>query len=267
MKDNLNNLLEDIRAFLGHQKMMGVEAISMSAGQQTGGSGCHSRESGNLTDVNACTRSPLTTAGMTEGLVSIRTDLGNCTRCNLHKGRNNIVFGVGNPHAELMFIGEGPGADEDEQGIPFVGRAGQLLTKIIQAMGIKRDDVYIGNIVKCRPPNNRNPEPDEIDTCIPFILKQIAVIQPKVIVCLGAIAAKALLNTEVPISKLRGKIIEWPSGSVNLISKSPREIALQELKPCKVIPTYHPAFLLRNPNMKRPVWEDMQVVMKELGMK
>jgi DNA polymerase len=261
MKDNLNNLIEDIRAFLGHQKMMGMEQCAR-----------HCEPEGRSNPTGSSSLPPAQPpAGrrndVSPELESIRKDLGNCTRCKLHKGRNNIVFGVGNLHAELMFVGEGPGADEDEQGIPFVGRAGQLLTKIIQAMGIKRDDVYIGNIVKCRPPNNRNPEPDEIDTCIPFILKQIAVIQPKVIVCLGAIAAKALLNTEVPISKLRGKIIEWPSGSVNLISKSPREIALQELKPCKVIPTYHPAFLLRNPNMKRPVWEDMQVVMKELGMK
>ncbi|MBI2341265.1 MAG: uracil-DNA glycosylase [Deltaproteobacteria bacterium] len=191
----------------------------------------------------------------------MRSEIGDCKRCKLCKERKNIVFGVGNPNAKLMFIGEGPGADEDEQGIPFVGRAGQLLTKIIQAMGLKRDDVYIGNCVKCRPPNNRNPEPDEIETCLPFLLKQITAIKPKIIVALGAIAAKSLLNAEIPISKIRGKVIDWEPKNINW----PFSNNLNGLPDCKLVPTYHPAFLLRNPNMKRPVWEDMQKVMEILG--
>jgi len=157
-----------------------------------------------------------------------------------------------------MFIGEGPGADEDAQGRPFVGRAGQLLTKIIIAMGMNREEVYIGNIVKCRPPNNRNPEPDEIEACIPRVLQQIDVIKPKIIVALGAIAAKALLKTEVPISKLRGKLLDWPPED----GAGWEGITIEHR--CKLIPTYHPAYLLRNPEMKKPVWEDMKIVMKEL---
>lgn len=178
-------------------------------------------------------------------LEDLRAHIGNCTRCVLHKGRTHIVFGVGNPKAALMFVGEGPGADEDQKGEPFVGRAGQLLTKMIEAMGVKRDDVYIANIVKCRPPGNRNPEPDEISTCIPFLHQQIALVGPKVIVCLGKIAAHSLLQTQIPITKLRG---DW-----------------QEFKKIKVMPTFHPAFLLRNPNMKRPVWEDLKKVMELLA--
>ena len=183
----------------------------------------------------------------TSALNIIRAEIGDCKRCKLCKQRTNIVFGVGNPNAELMFVGEGPGADEDAQGEPFVGRAGQLLTKIIAAMGLKRNDVYIANCVKCRPPNNRNPEPDELETCMPFLMKQIEAIKPKIIVCLGAVAAKDILKTEVPISKMRGKIIEWNG--------------------YRLMPTFHPAFLLRNPNMKRPVWEDMQNVMYLLDLK
>jgi DNA polymerase len=194
---------------------------------------------------------------MTGQLTALRAEIGDCKRCKLCSGRNNIVFGVGSPNARLMFIGEGPGADEDMQGEPFVGRAGQLLTKIIEAMGFRRADVYITNIVMCRPPNNRNPEPDEIDECMPFLLKRISIIEPKMIVALGAVAAKALLRTEAPISKLRGKFLDWPPpGTWNLEPET--------LPACKLIPTYHPAFLLRNPAMKRPVWEDMQKVMKEL---
>ncbi|MBI4223502.1 MAG: uracil-DNA glycosylase, partial [Deltaproteobacteria bacterium] len=163
-----------------------------------------------------------------------------CKRCRLCEGRKTIVFGVGNPKAELMFIGEGPGRDEDIQGEPFVGRAGQLLTKIIEAMGMKRSDVYIGNIVKCRPPENRAPLPDEIETCIPFLHQQIDSIKPKVIVCLGAVAYQALLKTEQSISRMRG---QW-----------------QEYKGIKIMPTYHPAYLLRNPEAKKSVWEDMKKV-------
>ncbi|PIR20793.1 MAG: hypothetical protein COV45_04345 [Deltaproteobacteria bacterium CG11_big_fil_rev_8_21_14_0_20_47_16] len=180
-----------------------------------------------------------------ESLDDIRNDVGDCQRCKLCSTRTNIVFGVGNPHAELMFIGEGPGADEDAQGEPFVGRAGKLLTKIIEAMGLQRSDVYINNIVMCRPPNNRAPEPDESATCKPFLLRRIAVIKPKLIVCLGATAVKNLLEVDTPISKIRGKIQDWQG--------------------YKVMPTFHPAFLLRNPNMKKPVWEDMKVVLEFLG--
>jgi uracil-DNA glycosylase len=178
----------------------------------------------------------------------IREDIGDCTRCNLHKlGRKQIVFGVGNPRAELMFVGEGPGADEDEQGEPFVGRAGQLLNNMIKAMGIERKDVYIGNVVKCRPPANRTPERDECETCIQFLLRQIAVIQPKVIVALGAVAAKNLLAIQAPMSELRGR---W-----------------YEFRGSKLAVTYHPAFLLRDPRQKGEAWKDLQMVMKELGLK
>lgn len=179
-------------------------------------------------------------------LLKIREDMGDCTRCKLHQGRNKIVFGDGNPKAELVFVGEGPGADEDAQGLPFVGRAGKLLTQMIEAMGLLRKDVYICNVVKCRPPENRTPEPDEVLTCSPFLLRQIDVIKPKVIVCLGAVAAKTLLQTTRGISQYRG---EW-----------------QEWRGRKLIATYHPAYLLRNPPAKADVWKDLQKVMAELGL-
>jgi DNA polymerase len=174
-------------------------------------------------------------------LLAIREDIGDCTRCKLHTlGRRQIVFGVGNPQADLMLVGEAPGADEDIQGEPFVGRAGQLLTKIIEAIGLSRGDVYIANVIKCRPPQNRNPEQDEVDTCEPFLFRQIDVIQPKVIVALGTFAARALLRTLDPISRLRGRVFEY--------------------RGAKLIPTFHPAYLLRNPASKREVWEDMKLV-------
>jgi uracil-DNA glycosylase len=179
-------------------------------------------------------------------LPRIREDLGECTRCKLHKGRNKIVFGDGNPRAELVFIGEGPGADEDAQGLPFVGRAGKLLTQMIEAMGLQRKDVYICNVVKCRPPGNRAPEPDEVQTCSPYLLRQVDAIQPKVIVCLGAVAAKTLLETTRGISQFRGEWLEWRGR--------------------KLMATYHPAYLLRNPNAKGEVWKDLQKVMVELGL-
>ena len=190
--------------------------------------------------------SPLRGEDRGEGdfLKLIRAEIGDCKRCRLCEGRTNIVFGVGNPKAKLMFVGEGPGRDEDKQGEPFVGRAGQLLNKIIEAMGMKRSDVYIGNIVKCRPPENRQPLPDEMETCTPFLLKQIEAIRPKVIVCLGATALKGLLKTEAKISQLRGQF--------------------QDFNGTPVMPTYHPAFLLRNPDAKKPVWEDMKKVMAVL---
>ena len=176
-----------------------------------------------------------------EALDMIRTEIGDCTRCKLHTlGRRQIVFGVGNPSADLMFVGEAPGADEDIQGIPFVGRAGQLLTKIIEAIELRREDVYIANVIKCRPPENRNPDPDEVDTCEPFLFQQIDAIKPKVIVALGTFAAKALLKTQDSISRLRGRVYDY--------------------RGAKLIPTFHPAFLLRSPDRKRDVWEDMKKV-------
>ena len=174
-------------------------------------------------------------------LAVVRADIGDCTRCKLHAlGRRQIVFGVGNPAADLMFVGEAPGGDEDIQGEPFVGRAGQLLTKIIEAIDLKREDVYIANVIKCRPPGNRNPEPDEVDQCEPFLFRQIEIVKPKVIVALGKFAAQTLLRTLDPISRLRGRVYDY--------------------RGAKLIPTFHPAFLLRNPSSKREVWEDMKVV-------
>ena len=176
-----------------------------------------------------------------DALSAVRAEIGECTRCKLHRlGRKNIVFGVGNPGADLMFVGEAPGGDEDIQGIPFVGRAGQLLTKIIEAIALKRDEVYIANVIKCRPPQNRNPEQDEVETCEPFLFQQIDLIKPKVIVALGTFAARTLLRTLDPISRLRGRVYEY--------------------RGAKLVPTFHPAYLLRNPSSKREVWEDMKLV-------
>jgi uracil-DNA glycosylase len=179
-----------------------------------------------------------------DALRAVRADLGDCTRCKLHAGRTKLVFGVGSPDARLMFVGEGPGADEDEQGIPFVGRAGQLLTQIIKAMGFERDQVYIANVVKCRPPGNRNPEPDEIEQCEPFLVRQIEAIEPEVIVALGKFAAQTLLRSTTPITRLRGEFHRF--GRVDLM------------------PTFHPSYLLRNPAAKREVWDDMKKVMARL---
>jgi DNA polymerase len=182
-----------------------------------------------------------------QALKIIRQDLGDCTRCRLHKqGRKQIVFGVGDARAQLMFIGEAPGADEDQQGEPFVGRAGQLLNNMIKAMGIRREDVYIANIIKCRPPGNRTPERDECETCSPFLMRQIAAIQPKVIVALGAVAAKTLLAINAPMSELRG---HW-----------------YDFRGTKLAVTYHPAFLLRDPRQKKETWKDLQMVMQDLGL-
>jgi len=178
--------------------------------------------------------------GGVEDLSSIRAEIGECTRCRLHRlGRRQIVFGAGNPHAALMFVGEAPGYDEDLQGIPFVGRAGQLLTKIIEAIDLRREDVYIANIIKCRPPENRNPEPDEVATCEPFLFRQVEAIRPRVIVALGKFAAQALLKSQDSISRLRGRVYSY--GGARLVA------------------TFHPAYLLRNPAAKRDAWEDMKV--------
>jgi uracil-DNA glycosylase family 4 len=195
-----------------------------------------------------------------KALKLIREDIGDCTRCRLAtQGRKQIVFGVGNPAADLMFVGEAPGADEDLQGEPFVGRAGQLLTNMIKAMGIGREQVYIANIIKCRPPNNRTPERDECETCSPFLMRQIASIQPKVIVALGAVAAKSLLAINDSMSNLRGRWYEFKPTGVR--SHDPSWTS------AKLAVTYHPAFLLRDPRQKKEAWKDLQMVMKELGLK
>ena len=181
-----------------------------------------------------------------ETLLKIREDLGECTRCKLHKTRNKIVFGDGSAKAQLVFVGEGPGADEDAQGLPFVGRAGKLLTQMIEAMGLQRGDVYICNVVKCRPPGNRQPEKDEVDACSPYLFRQLDALQPKAIVCLGATAAQTLLQTNRSISQFRGQWLDF--------------------RGFKMMPTYHPAYLLRNPAAKSDVWKDLQKVMAELGL-
>ena len=181
-----------------------------------------------------------------EALLAVRRELGECSRCKLAGGRTKLVFGVGNPSAELAFVGEGPGEDEDRQGEPFVGRAGQLLTKMIEAMGYRREDVYIANVVKCRPPGNRNPEPDEIEACEPFLRSQLAAIGPRVIVALGKFAVQTLLREKTPITRLRGQWFDYHG--------------------IRLMPTFHPAYLLRNPADKRLVWEDIQKVMGVLGL-
>ncbi len=177
----------------------------------------------------------------------IREEIGDCTRCALHKGRNKLVFADGDPNARLMFVGEGPGADEDAQGLPFVGRAGQLLNNMITAMGLKREEVYIANVVKCRPPGNRTPEPEEANTCSPFLFRQIDVVRPEVIVALGATAATYLLGQRQPLAGLRGRV--------------------HTFRGTKLIVTYHPAFLLRDPRQKKEAWADLQIAMQELGLK
>jgi DNA polymerase len=177
----------------------------------------------------------------------IREEIGDCTRCALHKGRNKLVFADGDPNARLMFVGEGPGADEDAQGLPFVGRAGQLLNNMITAMGLRREEVYIANVVKCRPPGNRTPEPEEANTCMPFLLRQIDVVRPDVLVALGATAATYLLGARQPLAGLRGRV--------------------HSVRGARLIVTYHPAYLLRDPRQKKEAWADLQIAMKELGLK
>ncbi len=224
--DELRELISDLKLYLEYLKGMGMDSIPISK---------NFLGKPNSSDI-------LT-------LHEIRKELGDCKRCKLHRTRRTIVFGEGNEKATLMFIGEGPGYDEDVQGRPFVGKAGQLLTKIIQAIHLQREDVYITNIIKCRPPQNRNPEPDEIERCSPFLMKQIQTIQPKIICALGTFSAQTLLNTNAKITSLRGKVYD--------------------LEGIRVIPTYHPAFLLRNPEKKKEVWEDMkkiQQLMSEIEM-
>jgi len=227
MNDSIREIAGDLKAYLEYLKEMGIDELPF------------------IKEADKPTKrgQPLP-APQIQTLTEIRMELGECTRCKLHGTRKTIVFGEGNPNAKLMFIGEGPGFDEDVQGRPFVGKAGQLLTKIIEAINLRREDVYIANIIKCRPPQNRNPEPDEIKPCNPFLLKQIAAIRPKIICALGTFAAQSLLQTETKISALRGKF--YDVGGI------------------KIMPTYHPAFLLRNPERKRDVWEDMKKIAEEL---
>jgi len=223
MGEKTQEIIADLKSYLEYLKGMGIESLPVSEKVSEGGS------------------APPIPSVTSETLADIRNDLGDCQRCKLHRMRKTVVFGEGDPKASLMFVGEGPGYDEDVQGRPFVGKAGQLLTKIIQSIGLKREDVYIGNIIKCRPPQNRNPEPDEIESCHPFVLRQIQAIRPKIICALGTFAAQTLLKTGAKISALRGKVFD--------------------LDGIKVIPTYHPAYLLRNPEKKRETWEDMKQIL------
>jgi DNA polymerase len=225
MAENRNEMISGLKSYLEYLKGMGIVSLPVSDQASDPVSERKPQEPGPAHKMT---------------LEEIRKELGDCKRCKLHRTRKTIVFGEGNPKATLMFIGEGPGYDEDVQGRPFVGKAGQLLTKIIESIKLAREEVYIANIVKCRPPQNRNPEPDEIESCNPFLMKQIRVIQPKIICALGAFAAQTLLKTNAKISDLRGKIFD--------------------IEGIKVIPTYHPAFLLRNPERKRDVWEDMKKI-------
>jgi uracil-DNA glycosylase len=226
----LVNMIRDVRHSLRHLKQNGCTGFD-----------CSSETLKTLAQLGMSTfNGP---AGK-ETLADIRADLGDCTRCPLCHSRTHIVFGEGNPNAGLVFVGEGPGFDEDQSGHPFVGAAGQLLTKIIEAMNLSREMVYISNIVKCRPPGNRNPESGEIRHCLPFLKRQLATIRPRVVCALGKVAAQALLETDTPISRLRGQF--------------------HEALGIPVMPTFHPAYLLRNPEKKRDVWSDVQQIMKML---
>ncbi len=217
----LREIVGEVRAYLEAQRELGVEQVDVQWPE-----------------------SPVASPPLT--LREVREELGECTRCKLHPHRTQIVFGVGDPKARLVFVGEAPGADEDAQGEPFVGRAGQLLTKIILAMGMQREDVYICNIIKCRPPGNRTPESEEILACSPFLLKQLQAIRPQFICALGGPATQTLLRTKEPISRLRGKFYDFQG--------------------IPLLPTYHPAFLLRNPYEKKTVWEDMKLLLREMGL-
>jgi DNA polymerase len=215
----LSEACEDLKAYILYMKRLGYAGVPLS------------EDSLRIMD-------HWSKGAMAETLQMIRANLGTCRRCKLHKGRKRIVFGVGNSRAKLVLVGEGPGHEEDMQGEPFVGQAGQLLTRILRAIGLTREDVYICNIIKCRPPGNRNPEPEEIDACIPFLRRQLRAIRPHLICALGTFAAQTLLETKTPISRLRGRFYTYED--------------------IRLIPTYHPAFLLRNPSKKADVWEDMQ---------
>jgi DNA polymerase len=222
MDQKVQEMVADLKAYLEYLKGMGIEALPVAEEK---------------VEKEIPSEAPT--------LEEIRRELGDCKRCKLHRTRTTIVFGEGNRKATLMFIGEGPGYDEDVQGRPFVGKAGQLLTKIIQSIHLERVEVYIANIIKCRPPQNRNPEPDEIGCCFPFLMKQIQAIQPNIICALGTFAAQTLLQTDAKITSLRGRTFDFQG--------------------IKILPTYHPAFLLRNPDKKREVWEDMKQIAEWLA--
>jgi uracil-DNA glycosylase family 4 len=226
MDEKVQEVVADLKAYLEYLKGMGIEALPIA-------------------EKKTEKAIPSETPNLAPSLEEIRKELGDCKRCKLHRGRRTIVFGEGNKNAKLMFVGEGPGYDEDVQGRPFVGKAGQLLTKIIQSIHLEREEVYIANIIKCRPPQNRNPEPDEIASCSPFLMKQIQAIRPDIICALGTFAAQTLLRTDAKITSLRGRTFD--------------------LQGIKVLPTYHPAFLLRNPDKKREVWEDMKQIAERLA--
>jgi DNA polymerase len=222
MDQKVQDVIADLKAYLEYLKGMGIEGLPAAE-----------EKAENMISSEV------------PSLEEIRRELGDCKRCKLHRTRSTIVFGEGKEKARLMLIGEGPGYDEDVQGRPFVGRAGQLLTKILQSIGLQREEVYIANLIKCRPPQNRNPEPDEIQSCYPFLMKQIKAIQPRIICALGSFAAHTLLQTDAKITSLRARIFD--------------------LAGIQVFPTYHPAFLLRNPERKREVWEDMKRIAEEMA--
>lgn len=229
------NFKKQLSQYLDFMKMSGISYIP-----KHNNSFIPSPSSESINDL----KEPTTGEDKRVDLESIRTELGECSRCRVGKTRTNLVFGTGNKNADLVFVGEAPGYDEDQQGEPFVGKAGQLLTKIIEAINLKREDVYICNVLKCRPPQNRNPLPEEIEACEPFLIKQIMAIKPKIICALGKFAAQTLLKSEAPISTMRGRFHNYHG--------------------VPLMPTYHPAFLLRNPKMKREVWEDVQLIQKVL---
>jgi uracil-DNA glycosylase len=242
------------RQELGATLSSGAPSIRQLSGERVGSQAAsqpdlHATQEGPPIPVrkSISTPSQAAAADRAAALEVIREDIGDCTRCALHKDRHHIVFGDGSPAARLMFVGEGPGADEDAQGLPFVGRAGQLLNNMIGAMGLKREEVYIANVVKCRPPGNRTPEPDEANTCVQFLFRQIDVVRPQVLVALGATAATYLLGQRQPLAGLRGRVHAY--------------------RGMQLIVTYHPAYLLRDPRQKKEAWADLQIAMKELGLK
>jgi len=248
---SLRHLLDSLRAYVEYQQSTGVEAfprpVAAAAQPPVSAPAPHPETASPQPAVKAAAADLFVAPAVrtAKTLEALRGELGDCRRCKLSPGRTQIVFGVGNPHAALMFVGEGPGRDEDLKGEPFVGRAGQLLTEIItKGMKLRREDVYIANVIKCRPPENRNPEPDEIAACQPFLQRQIEIINPKIVVALGLFAAQTLLGLRVSISRLRGHWYEYQG--------------------IKVMPTLHPAYLLRNPNDKKLVWEDIKMVLREL---
>ncbi len=241
----MTNIAEDIKAILDFYQSLGFERLPIHI-EKKGSRGQGVKDSSEQINGLPEPSNPRTLESFSKkaALEALREEIGDCRRCRLSKERTHIVFGEGNPEAVLMFIGEGPGREEDIQARPFVGDAGKLLTRLIEKMGFGRDGVYIGNIVKCRPPQNRDPEEDEIRTCLHFIERQVEIISPKVIVSLGRISAQTLISTEIPISKLRGRFYEY--------------------KGIPLMPTFHPAYLLRNPKDKWLVWEDAQKVMEKL---